>query len=202
MLNVDKSIFGRHSISWDLYKFIESNFDENNIMLEIGSGRTTKVFNEMFKGIYSIEDSKTWAFKYHKNYLHVPLIKYNQSERLMYFQNDLIRDINKAWYDVEKLKQELKKYNDYTFILMDGPGGIYGRYGFTKNLDIFNGEVPIIFDDVNREEDMINYNDTLTRLNKTGKVFKCSDGQMFGVVNWESLPDIKKYKEVTIEDTE
>ena len=38
-------------------------------------------------------------------------------------------------------------------ILVDGPNGSFGRGGFLKHLDFFNTNVPIIFDDINRESE-------------------------------------------------
>ena len=45
----------------------------------------------------------------------------------------------------------------YDLILVDGPGGWHhgwGRGGFFKHIDKFNTDVPMIFDDVNREEEL------------------------------------------------
>ena len=42
----------------------------------------------------------------------------------------------------------------YDLILVDGPNGAIGRGGFLKHLDLFNTNVPIIFDDINRKDEL------------------------------------------------
>ena len=188
--------FGKHSLSKDLFYFIALNFNEDNVLLEMGSGRVTALFDQMFKKVYSVEDQPEWLNKYHSNYIHSPIIPFSES----YVQSLLKAgvDYNIAWYDPELLKEELETHNDYNFILIDGPCGIHGRYGFSKHIDIFKTDVPMIFDDVNRPEDVANYNETLKKLNKTGRIYKCSDGKMFGVVNWENLPNIDVFTDIEI----
>ncbi len=52
----------------------------------------------------------------------------------------------------EILKEKLDGL-DYDLILVDGPNGLIGRGGFLKHINLFNTQVPIIFDDINRESE-------------------------------------------------
>ena len=56
-----------------------------------------------------------------------------------------------GWYDPDDLFPNLPK--EYDLILVDGPGGRWGRGGFYKHIDNFNTDVPMIFDDIHRTQD-------------------------------------------------
>tara|TARA_Y100000034_G_C6824193_1_gene371471 strand:- start:174 stop:809 length:636 start_codon:yes stop_codon:yes gene_type:complete len=187
--------FGQHSISTELFYFMLVNFDRESILLELGSGRTTELFSDMYKKVYSIEDSNAWVNKFHSNYIHSPIIYGSDSYKKSLLK---IGKYNKGWYDTQYLEKELEKYNDYDLILIDGPSGTIGRYGFSIHIDIFKVDVPMIFDDVNRFQDMANFKNALNKLNKTGRVFVCSDNKAFGVINWENLPNIEIFSELEV----
>ena len=50
---------------------------------------------------------------------------------------------------------QLPNKNDYDLILVDGPGGWLGRSGFLKYLDVFNTDVSIIIDDIQRDQEFL-----------------------------------------------
>ena len=50
---------------------------------------------------------------------------------------------------------QLPNKDDYDMIIVDGPGGWLGRSGFLKHIDYFNTKVPIIIDDIQREQEML-----------------------------------------------
>ena len=60
---------------------------------------------------------------------------------------------NKGWYHPDDLFPNLPEH--YDLILIDGPGGWLGRAGFITYLEYFNTEVPIILDDVHREQELM-----------------------------------------------
>ena len=60
----------------------------------------------------------------------------------------------------------------YDMILVDGPGGSYGRGGFFKYLDKFNTDVPILFDDINREAELDLMKCVSKKLNKPYHILK------------------------------
>jgi hypothetical protein len=64
--------------------------------------------------------------------------------------------------------------------LVDGPNGErYGRGGFYKYLDWFNTDVPIVFDDVNREPERI----LMEKVSKKiGRDYVILEDDMFGVI--------------------
>ena len=72
-----------------------------------------------------------------------------------------------------------KEIKEYDMILVDGPPGwknsashdkTIGRAGFLKHIDLFNTDVPIIIDDINRNPEMILLEKISVHLNKPYKI--------------------------------
>jgi hypothetical protein len=124
---------GGMSISDSVVKWIRSNLKEGSTILELGSGTGTEVLSKNYKMI-SIEENEKWVGKYGSDYLHAPIVD--------------------DWYDIEKVKDFLKN-KTYDAILVDGPAaGI--RSKFFENIELFNTDVLLIFDDVERMDDRKN----------------------------------------------
>lgn len=122
--------FGGASISQELYSFIREQLPEGGTLLELGSGWGTGQLAQYFS-VTSVEHNPKWVGRYASNYIYAP-----------------IRD---GWYDVNVLKERLP--TDYQLLLVDGPPGTIGRDGFLNHLDLFHTDIPIIFDDIGREEE-------------------------------------------------
>ena len=133
--------FGGWSISKLLYDKIIEMLEPGSRILEFGSGWGTGKLAETYE-MYSVEHNERYVNLHVSNYIHAPIINGKNED----FPKD------KGWYDVEVLKKE--RPEKYDMILVDGPVGVIGRGGFYTNLDLFDTDVPIIIDDIHREEEM------------------------------------------------
>lgn len=124
-------MFGGWSIDKSLYDWLVLNLESNKVILELGSGLSTKYLCENWK-VYSVEESEDWINKSESNYIFAPIV------------ND--------YYDLKLLSDNLPVNVDC--ILVDGPA--YGnRARFHDNINIFLNLNPsiIVFDDVDRKYD-------------------------------------------------
>lgn len=151
--------FGGWSISKELFDCIRTLLPVGKTLLELGSGWASEEFSKYYT-VYSIEHDQDWVDKYTTNYIYAP--------------------ITNGWYDVEILKKELPAH--YDLILVDGPPGWIGRGGFYTYLSLFNTNVPIIFDDVNRPAEYELMVNVATFLHKKFVIFTDSSNKQFGVV--------------------
>ena len=154
------------SISENCFNYIRELLPENKIILELGSGCGTEQLSKYYK-MYSIENYEGWVDKYDSTYIHAPIKSYNKSD--VWWDNEPYIAPEgipgeEGWYDPDIVKENLP--NKYDLILVDGPNGMFGRGGFYKHLDLFNTNVPIIFDDINREPERILMEKVSKKLNK------------------------------------
>ena len=119
----------------DFIPWVINNIPHKKNIIELGAGLTsTRVFND-FYNLYSIEHNEKYINIYKGvNYIHAPL--------------------KNEWYDPDIIERMLP--DDYDCIVVDGPPGMLNnnnqiRYGFIKNIQLFKQDVPIIFDDTDRE---------------------------------------------------
>lgn len=131
-------------------------------ILELGSGSGTGELAKFYT-VYSIEHARNWMDKYDTNYIYAPIKNYG----------------NYRWYNTEYLKN---LPSVYSLIIIDGPPGPIGRYGFYHHLNLFNVNVPIIFDDTQRRAELKLLKDVAKRLKRPFRQYKCSDGKMFGII--------------------
>lgn len=140
---------GGYSISKACYDFIRELLPDNKIILELGSGAGTDLLSKNYI-MYSIEDNSAWVNKFKSTYLHVPIKQYDSAWTV-----PNLPGVNNSWFNPDILKEKLESnFSDikYDLILVDGPSGFFGRGGFLKHLDLFDTNVPIIIDDIHREE--------------------------------------------------
>jgi len=136
---------GGHSISKECYDYIRQLLPDGKTILELGSGHATDLLSKNYT-MYSVEDNPSWVNRYKSTYLQVPIKKYNDE-----WTSPDLPGVNNSWYDPIILQEKLSNIQ-YDLILVDGPSGFFGRGGFLKHLDLFNTNVPIIIDDIHREE--------------------------------------------------
>lgn len=156
--------FGFASISKDTFDWITNKFPDGSIMLELGSGSATGEFCKHYK-VYSIEHNSFWVGKHPSNYIHAPIKDYQTY----------------SWYDVDIIKQNLPP--KYDFILIDGPPKNIGREGFLINIDLFDTSVPLIFDDVNRGEELELVKKVSQKLNIPYKLMKTGIRKTIAVIS-------------------
>tara|TARA_R110000868_G_scaffold345426_1_gene606543 strand:+ start:6613 stop:7122 length:510 start_codon:yes stop_codon:yes gene_type:complete len=141
--------FGQVSISKSCFELIRSLLPEGKTILEFGSGFGTTQLGKHYK-MYSVENQTEWQNAYLKSttYINCGTKMYDEK----YPAPDLPQQ--KGWYDPEELFDQLPEH--YDLMLIDGPGGPrWGRGGFLKHLAKFNTNVPMVFDDINREPEML-----------------------------------------------
>ena len=134
--------FGGWAMAQTTYDFIRKLLPDGKTILEIGSGYGTGEMAKHYK-MYSIEANAQWVGKYNSTYIHAPIKMYDEE----YTAPDIVE--SNGWHNPESLKDMLP-FIEYDLLFIDGPEGKYGRGGFLKHIDMFNVNVPIIFDDINR----------------------------------------------------
>lgn len=121
------------AIDDNLYNWILKNIPKGSTILELGSGYGTIDLAKHYKMI-SIESDPSWINLANSKYIYAPLVN--------------------GWYDVDILKLHLPELK-YDVILVDGPWVKDGnRIGFINNLDLFNKDVIVIFDDTHRKAEL------------------------------------------------
>lgn len=141
--------FGQVSISKNCFELIRSILPEGKTILEFGSGFGTTQLGKHYE-MYSVENQTEWQNAYLSSTTYI-----NCSSK-MYDEDYPAPDLpgNKGWYHPDDLFEQLPE--KYDLILVDGPGGPrWGRGGFYKHIDKFNTDVPMVFDDINREPEMV-----------------------------------------------
>ena len=156
--------FGGWAIQESCFNLIRKILPDGKNILEMGSGYGTLALSKHY-GMISVENQSEWIGVYNSNYIEVPIKEYEapyittkglfkaETTTETYLPPDLPGEngpVQKGWYDHNILNEKLKGLS-YDLILIDGPNGVIGRGGFLKHLDMFNTNVPIIFDDINRE---------------------------------------------------
>jgi len=152
------------AIAESTFNYIKSILPEGKTILEIGSGWGTGFLANHYK-MYSIEANKDWVGKFKSTYIYAPIKMYDMvyQESLDSWQlisnnsqdNYMSPDIvdNFGWHDPDIVKSKIENIK-YDLILIDGPEGRIGRGGFYKHLELFNTNVPMIFDDIGRKAEM------------------------------------------------
>ena len=139
---------GSVSISSTVVDFIKEILPQGSTILEFGSGEGTVRLSKYFK-MYSVENQPEWMGHYPNatTYINCSTKWYDEQ-----FTTPEMKSVQRAWFNPEQLFINLPQ--QYDLILIDGPGGQFGRGGFLKFLDKFNTDVPLIFDDVNRAAEL------------------------------------------------
>ena len=158
---VSAGAFSNYSISKGVFNFIVSLLKPDQTLLELGSGSASGLLSK-YINVYSVEHDYQWVNKYKSNYIYAPIVN--------------------GWYNTQILKEKLP--NEYHLILVDGPTGSIGRQGFLHNLSLFNTDVPIIFDDVNRDDEYQLLIDVATVLGRKYAIYTSDscNGNLFGII--------------------
>lgn len=134
------------SLGANMIRWISRRFHQGDVLLEFGSGQTTKIFKDMGLDVYSIEEDEEFVGRYEGvNYIHAPI------------------DPETSWYDLDSIL-EYNLPEKIAYIVVDGP--TTSRRYFDKAFDkIFAGKAlgVIIYDDIHREEEMKGFIEFLSR---------------------------------------
>lgn len=173
------------SLEAGAFKWIMKSIPENGNILELGSGKSSQIFSELYK-VDSIEDSQRFIGKYAKvNYIPTK-----------------IRDYGKYyWYDLAATKKKLGK--KYDLIIVDGPTDKTGREGFILNFNLFEKyDCPILIDETDRkiEKKMLEcFLDAGFKTIYTGKKFHIiKKGKNFPGFNPKQLVELTENKKIFI----
>jgi cellulose biosynthesis protein BcsQ len=157
-VNINYDSFGGWSISKEMFNWINDNFPENSVILELGSGNGSIELVKKYK-VYSVEHDEIWLNKSDEvNYIFAPLVD--------------------NWYDTKILKKNLPK--KYDLLIIDGPPG-WLRENIINHLYLFDKHVTIIVDDTNREIDS-NMSKTIAEKFKKNIFEISSDDKKFSII--------------------
>ena len=135
------------SINNNCLEYIKSILPKGSTILELGSGEGTTWLSDLGYIMYSVENQPEWFDRYpnHTTYINCRTKDYDNEYTAPNIENQ------RGWYHPDDIFPNLPE--SYDLILVDGPGGPFGRGGFYKHIDKFNTDVPMIFDDINRIPD-------------------------------------------------
>ena len=161
------------SISEECLNYIKSILPKGSTILELGSGDGTTWLAKDYK-MYSVENQSEWFDKYPNDTTYINCnIKYYDEE---YTAPNILEQT--GWYDPDDLFPNLP--DSYDLILVDGPGGQWGRGGFFKHIDKFNTDVPMIFDDIHRIQDSDVMENVSEYVNRDYKIIDYYTGVILG----------------------
>jgi len=152
----NKNLQAERAMGTDLFDWILKNVKSGSTILELGSGTGTIELTKFYK-VFSIEHKAHWIGHAKKsNYIFAPIKQYN----------------NYRWYDMDTIKDAMTF--DYDFLFIDGPTKKDGRYWFLYHTDLFNLNVPILIDDVDRPDEQRLLQDLSVKLNRKYEIFEHS----------------------------
>ena len=135
------------SINNNCLEYIKSILPKGSTILELGSGEGTTWLSDLGYIMYSVENQPEWFDRYpnHTTYINCRTKDYDNEYTAPNIENQ------RGWYHPDDIFPNLPE--SYDLILVDGPGGPFGRGGFYKHIDKLNTDVPMIFDDIHRAEE-------------------------------------------------
>lgn len=158
------------SLPQDATQWLKDHIEYGTTILELGSGDGTFRLAEWFD-VATVEHDATWA----DAILRRQLAAINANDvRVIH------APILDGWYDATVLQWQLPL--SYSAIVVDGPPGNIGRWGFLEHLDMFNTDVPILFDDIHRPAERELAVTVANKLGKTLSMHLLTDARAFGVV--------------------
>jgi hypothetical protein len=161
-----------HSISEQLERYIDRLIPAGSTILELGSGHGTLRLAARFRMV-SIEHDERFIGLAPSTYIHAPITPFRKPCAV--FADD------EGWYDRAVLRRELPG-RSYNLILVDGPPNYIGRGGFYKYKELFNLNVPMIFDDAHRPRVIQLLQRFSAHLRRPYTVHGCWDDRHFGVI--------------------
>lgn len=164
---------GGWSIDKSTIDLIKKIIPKGSTILEFGSGYGSHVLSIDYK-VYSIEHNPEWMYKYNINYIYAPIKIRDDVHKEKIIKKGLI-----GWYDTDYFKNNLPK--EYDLILVDGPTGKIGRYGFFENIHLFKQNTPILFDDIHRSDELFLANKISEFLGKKLNIIE-NEGKNIGYI--------------------
>tara|TARA_R110001583_G_scaffold9168_1_gene43239 strand:- start:3113 stop:3703 length:591 start_codon:yes stop_codon:yes gene_type:complete len=173
------------AISRECYLFINKILESGKTILEFGSGIGTEILNQNHNMI-SIEEDSSFIGRHPSLYIYAPLKKLDDKLLEKYSPSS-------SWYDPEIIDKELngKQPKKYDLILVDGPAYGGGRGGFYEYLHLFDTSLPIVFDDIEREDDKRIFDMVVEKLGRPIKVVEGRTNTKTGIILTKELEHLK-----------
>jgi len=125
------------SLGANIIRWMSQRFAQGDVVLEFGSGQTTKIFKDMGFDVYSVEEDEEFVGRYEGvNYIHAPI------------------DPETSWYDLDAIL-EYDLPQEISFVVVDGP--TTSRSYFHEAFDQIMGDRvlgAIVYDDLHRPREM------------------------------------------------
>ena len=147
---------GTYWISNHCVELISELLPTGGTILEFGSGYGTETLCKNGYKVYSIEQNERWVGKFSSTYIYAPIVN--------------------GWYDTKIVEEQLPE--KYDLLLIDGPQ-TKGRSKFIENIKLFEPlihNIPIIIDDINRDEEKILADELSKYLNKSYTILENDGG--------------------------
>ena len=126
-----------YSIDVELYNYIRKLLPDKSTILEFGSGEGTGELAKYYNMI-SVEHDETYVGKYNSQYIHAPLKQCKPHGKF---------PKSNTWYDARAIEKGIIG-KTYDLMLIDGPPGPnITRPAMFKYRNLFNWNIPVIFDD-------------------------------------------------------
>jgi len=148
-INESKHYANPWAITEQLFITILSMLPLGATILELGSGTGTIELTQYYQ-VTSIEHDPTWLNKSPAHYIHAPLI-------------------DDSWYDSKIIAEALTSFK-YDLLLVDGPPQ-HRRANIVDHFDLFDHDVPVVFDDIVRDADAYAMNKIATKLKRTPRIY-------------------------------
>lgn len=157
-------------IADEVLEWIEETIPLACTILELGSGRGSHILAKNGYRVVSVEHNEKWLNMFPGvEYIHAPIKEHKPVAKFSGGHD---------WYDKEVIAS-IK--HDYSLIIVDGPPGNFGRSGFFKYLDLFKKNVPIIFDDLHRDHELMLARRVSAKLRKP-LVMHCWNEKQWGYI--------------------
>ena len=118
----------------EVFSWLDNNLNPDSTILELGSGQGTKRLCTMYRHVYSVEHDAAYLYTAQADYIYAPLHGEGGAR----------------WYNPRSLKDNLPAH--YDLLLIDGPPGTT-RANVAAWFHLFRDDVPILYDDTDREAD-------------------------------------------------
>ena len=150
-------------------------------ILELGSGYSTEWFTDHLHFGTTIEHDATFIDLVPlATYVYAPIEPYGPGNVFPPSISKRTSD-HVGWYDRRIVGQAMEN-KDWSLIFVDGPPNYFGRAGFFLNLELFNTNCPIVFDDMQRVDDLYVAQLCAQKLKRNLTIINDRGNQPFGVI--------------------
>ncbi len=163
-------------------KWLTEHVPHGSTVLELGSGAGTRRLVGAFD-VVTVEHDPAFMpgegpicpYIVQSGETHTIRVRSGETHTIRYVHAPIVD----GWYDADVIREIP---TDYAAIIVDGPPGKIGRFGFAENLALFNTDVVILFDDVHREAEWMLALTVAEWVQRPIETHKLADGRAFAVI--------------------